>query len=107
MKIDKSKFLIVQDEYQEDIDLSDLDLPENQPRYIMISYKYDQDDGRVSYPLIFVYYSPSTVSMELKMMYAACRTYLVQKCSVSKLLELANAEDLCDKWIHDNLTKKL
>ena len=28
-------------------------------RYIVYSYRYEQKDGRVSYPLIFIYYSPN------------------------------------------------
>ena len=33
-------------------------LPETSPRYLILSYEYKQEDGRVSYPLLFIYYSP-------------------------------------------------
>ena len=28
------------------------------PSYVVLSYKYEQKDGRISYPLLFIYYSP-------------------------------------------------
>ena len=35
-----------------------LELPERQPRFVVYSYKYVHDDGRVSYPLCFIFSSP-------------------------------------------------
>ena len=34
-------------------------LPQHQPRYVAYSYCYKHDDGRISYPLCFIYISPS------------------------------------------------
>ena len=34
------------------------ELPPLQPRYVVYSYKYEHDDGRVSYPLCFIFVSP-------------------------------------------------
>lgn len=34
------------------------ELPVQQPRYIVISYERVHDDGRLSYPLCLVFYSP-------------------------------------------------
>jgi hypothetical protein len=33
-------------------------LPAHNPRYVAYSYCFTHDDGRISYPLIFVYFSP-------------------------------------------------
>ena len=33
-------------------------LPAHNPRYVAYSYCYKHDDGRTSYPLIFIYFSP-------------------------------------------------
>lgn len=35
------------------------ELPEFSPRYIVFSYCHAHGDGRVSYPLMFIYYCPS------------------------------------------------
>ena len=34
-------------------------LPAHQPRYVAYSYCLKHDDGRVSYPLCFIFISPS------------------------------------------------
>ncbi|XP_021095451.1 glia maturation factor gamma isoform X5 [Heterocephalus glaber] len=36
-----------------------LELPERQPRFVVYSYKYVHEDGRVSYPLCFIFSSPA------------------------------------------------
>ncbi|KAJ3344053.1 calpain 7 [Gonapodya sp. JEL0774] len=43
-------------------DLAD-ELPENTPRYIILSYKLTHKEGRVSYPLVFIYYNPDIPRM--------------------------------------------
>lgn len=44
----------------EDLQIEDLsaELPAHEPRYIALSYCYKHDDGRVSYPLVFIFISP-------------------------------------------------
>lgn len=43
-----------------DLKIEDLEaeLPTHEPRYIALSYCYHHDDGRVSYPLVFIFVSP-------------------------------------------------
>jgi hypothetical protein len=33
-------------------------LPEHQPRYVVYSYRMEHADGRVSYPMCFIYITP-------------------------------------------------
>jgi hypothetical protein len=60
VKIDKESLKVVKDELLEGLSMEELaeELPENQPRYILFSYEYNHEDGRVSYPLVFFYWSP-------------------------------------------------
>uniref|UniRef100_A0A3B5M090 Glia maturation factor n=1 Tax=Xiphophorus couchianus TaxID=32473 RepID=A0A3B5M090_9TELE len=61
IKIDMAKQLVILEEEYEDISLDDLrnELPERQPRYPESRhYKYTHADGRVSYPLCFIFSSP-------------------------------------------------
>ena len=37
-------------------------LPESAPRYIAYSYKYTHEDGRQSFPLVFIFYCPSDIN---------------------------------------------
>ena len=51
---------VVEDEEHEDVSPEELaeELPPLQPRYVVYSYEYKHDDGRVSYPLCFIFISP-------------------------------------------------
>nr|XP_013810331.1 PREDICTED: uncharacterized protein LOC106494587 [Apteryx mantelli mantelli] len=88
MKIDKDKQLVVLDEEHEGISPDELkdELPERQPRFIVYSYKYQHDDGRVSYPLCFIFSSPVGCKPEQQMMYAGSKNKLVQTAELTKII---------------------
>lgn len=44
----------------------DPELPENSPRYIVLSYELNFSDGRTSYPLVLINWAPE--SSEIGMM---------------------------------------
>ncbi|XP_053701956.1 glia maturation factor beta isoform X2 [Synchiropus splendidus] len=60
MKIDKKRQLVILEEEYEDLSPDELkdELPERQPRFVVYSYKYEHSDGRISYPLCFIFSSP-------------------------------------------------
>uniref|UniRef100_A0A803XLH9 Glia maturation factor n=1 Tax=Meleagris gallopavo TaxID=9103 RepID=A0A803XLH9_MELGA len=98
MKIDKDKQLVVLDEEHEGISPDELkdELPERQPRFIVYSYKYQHEDGRVSYPLCFIFSSPVGCKPEQQMMYAGSKNKLVQTAELTK--EQMLRRDL--RWTH-------
>ncbi|KAI7901796.1 uncharacterized protein BX663DRAFT_512461 [Cokeromyces recurvatus] len=88
LKIDRQSLKIVEDEvYEENISLEDLveELPENTPRFIILSYELKHDDGRKNFPLLFIYWSPSTCKAEVNMLYASAKTYLQNKIDVNRV----------------------
>ncbi|KAF9945075.1 hypothetical protein BGZ72_001678 [Mortierella alpina] len=104
-KIDKNKLLVEEDE---DLELESLDelaetLPENTPRYVVVSYELKHDDGRVSYPLVFIYYSPKGVKPELNMLYATAKTHFQNKIGLGKVFDLRDAESLTEQWMRSKL----
>uniref|UniRef100_A0A674NM77 Glia maturation factor beta n=1 Tax=Takifugu rubripes TaxID=31033 RepID=A0A674NM77_TAKRU len=105
MKIDKDKQLVILEEEHEDISPDDLkdELPERQPRFIVYSYKYQHDDGRVSYPLCFIFSSPVGCRPEQQMMYAGSKNKLVHTVQLSKVFEIRNTEDLTEEWLREKL----
>ncbi|XP_056914683.1 glia maturation factor beta isoform X1 [Takifugu flavidus] len=129
MKIDKDKQLVILEEEHEDISPDDLkdELPERQPRFIVYSYKYQHDDGRVSYPLCFIFSSPvgkesrpacfcmcpaslwlmsvfpAGCRPEQQMMYAGSKNKLVHTVQLSKVFEIRNTEDLTEEWLREKL----
>ncbi|KAK0054918.1 glia maturation factor beta-like isoform X1 [Biomphalaria pfeifferi] len=105
LKIDRASLKIVLDEEYNDISVSDLqeELPSQQPRYVCLSYVQNHSDGRVSYPLIFIFISPPGVSPELQMMYAGSKTKAVKDGDFTKVIELRSLEDLTEETILDKL----
>ncbi|KAB0395487.1 hypothetical protein E2I00_005595, partial [Balaenoptera physalus] len=100
MKIDKDKRLVVLDEELEGISPDELkdELPERQPRYPFLIYQHD--DGRVSYPLCFIFSSPVGCKPEQQMMYAGSKNKLVQTAELTKVVfEIRNTEDLTEEWL--------
>ncbi|XP_056283186.1 glia maturation factor beta [Pseudoliparis swirei] len=105
MKIDKEKQLVILEKEHSDISLDDLSdiLPERQPRFIVYSYKYVHDDGRISYPLCFIFSSPVGCKPEQQMMYAGSKNQLVTTVGMSKVFEIRNTEDLTEEWLKEKL----
>lgn len=60
VKVDKDRQMVVLEEEFQNISPEELktELPERQPRFVVYSYKYVHEDGRVSYPLCFIFSSP-------------------------------------------------
>uniref|UniRef100_A0A452FM58 Glia maturation factor n=1 Tax=Capra hircus TaxID=9925 RepID=A0A452FM58_CAPHI len=77
------------------------ELPEK--TFIVYSYKYQHDDGRVSYPLCFIFSSPVGCKPEQQMMYAGSKNKLVQTAELTKVFEIRNTEDLTEEWLREKL----
>ncbi|XP_060114212.1 glia maturation factor gamma [Heteronotia binoei] len=105
MKVDKDKQLVVLEEEFQDISPEELrnELPERQPRYPFYSYKYLHDDGRISYPLCFIFSSPVGCKPEQQMMYAGSKNRLVQVAELTKVFEIRTTEDLTEQWLKEHL----
>ncbi|KAF9903158.1 hypothetical protein EC991_004104, partial [Linnemannia zychae] len=104
-KIDKAKLLILEETDEDDISIEDLAelLPENTPRYVILSFELKHDDGRLSYPLVFLYYSPKGVKPDLNMLYASSKTYFQNKTGLGKVFDIHDAEDLTEDWLRSKL----
>ncbi|NWX62500.1 GMFB factor, partial [Promerops cafer] len=108
MKIDKDKQLVVLDEEHEVwsyptkiIDF--LVSLTSEKTFIVYSYKYQHEDGRVSYPLCFIFSSPVGCKPEQQMMYAGSKNKLVQTAELTKVFEIRNTEDLTEEWLREKL----
>ena len=79
-------------------------LPDTQPRYVILSYEYKHQDQRVSYPLIFVYWSPLNVKPETHMLYAAAKQGLQQVSGVTKQWDIRDDGCFTDAGMRDKLS---
>ncbi|CAO1627491.1 unnamed protein product [Parajaminaea phylloscopi] len=90
IKIDKAKLVMeIEDEF-DNISLEDLEeeLPENTPRYIVLSYRLAHSDGRVSFPLALVFWAPQTSSMEMSTLYTSAVSALSVKADVGRVVDM-------------------
>ncbi|RYO94749.1 hypothetical protein DL766_000012 [Monosporascus sp. MC13-8B] len=72
------------------------DLPDNSPRYILLSYPLTLSDGRLSVPYVLLYYLPTTCNAEARMMYAGAKELMRNTVEVGKVIDLESAEELED-----------
>ncbi|ORX77204.1 glia maturation factor beta [Anaeromyces robustus] len=102
IRIDEEKLLIEEDELIEDVNLDEFcnDLPDVDPRYILLSYNRVHEDGRLSNPLIFICYIPEGIPTQTTMLYSSAKN-LVQNESLinGKALELRDATDFDEDWL--------
>ncbi|XP_068608558.1 glia maturation factor beta isoform X1 [Brachionichthys hirsutus] len=97
MKINKETQQIVVEKELENISLDELreELPDRAPRYLVYSYRHAHDDGRVSYPLFFIFSSPAGCRTDLQMMYAG------SKCRLD--FEIRSVEELTEELLKQKL----
>ncbi|KAG0167162.1 hypothetical protein DFQ28_006243 [Apophysomyces sp. BC1034] len=105
LQIDRKQLKIVEDEVYDNISLEDLveELPENSPRYIVLSYERRHADGRINFPLVFIYWSPSSAKAEVNMLYASAKTYLQETINVMRGFDIREADMLNDKYLSSQL----
>ncbi|XP_053621847.1 glia maturation factor beta [Plodia interpunctella] len=106
LKVNREKQMLEVDEELEDVQLEELQdvLPSHQPRFIAYSYKMEHSDGRTSFPLCFIYYTPRDAHMELQVMYAGTQRALANEIG-GKMLEVREIDELTDDWLNEKLRK--
>jgi len=104
-KIDIKTLKIIMDQELTNVTLEDIqaELPDSSPRYIAYIYKYSHPDGRIAYPLMFIYYSPPQLRPDIAMMYSSSLQPLYTKLQIQKVFELQSAEELTEEWVKSKL----
>ncbi|XP_030762938.1 glia maturation factor gamma [Sitophilus oryzae] len=107
LKVDREKQQIIIDEEFENISIEDLqeNLPGHQPRFIILSYKQEHKDGRTSFPLCFIFFTPRDSHAELQIMYAGSKISLQKEADVNRAFEIRELEDLTEDWLLSKLGK--
>jgi hypothetical protein len=59
------------------------ELPTSTPRFLIMSYELKHKDGRVSYPLVGIYYCPVGASTNLKMLYASSTNMVFEQAQIT------------------------
>lgn len=74
-------------------DLAD-DLPDNSPRFVLLSYPLQMESGRLSVPYVMLSYLPPTSSAELRMLYAGAKELMRNTAEAGRLIEIGDAEEV-------------
>ncbi|CDH55718.1 predicted protein [Lichtheimia corymbifera JMRC:FSU:9682] len=105
LQIDRKQLQIVEDEVYDNISIEDLveELPENSPRFIILSYELQHTDGRKNFPLVFIYWSPSTAKTEISMLYASAKTFLQDTIDIHRGIDIREPETLTAEYLDSQL----
>jgi len=97
LKIDQERMEFVIEETLKDCTVEDIrnELPAQHPRFIIISYQ-KQRDGRISYPLCLLFYSPPGSSPEMRIIYAGSRNNLINECDLTKSAEIQDIDEISE-----------
>ena len=103
-KINKEK-LIVEVEQELDCPFGDIawELPDSAPRFVAYSYKYEHEDKRVSFPLVFIFYCPQDLNPTLNMLYTSTKQRLQDKLQIAKCWDVQESETLTEEWLKEKL----
>ncbi|KAJ2355664.1 hypothetical protein IWW50_006695 [Coemansia erecta] len=106
-KIDPQSKEVVKDGQFDEISFEDLseELPEDTPRYVVLSYKRKHTDGRVSYPLVFIYYLPENSKPVSRMLYASTLQLFSKELHLSDPFMLTDYTELNQEWLESHLNK--
>ncbi|PPJ60682.1 hypothetical protein CBER1_03463 [Cercospora berteroae] len=94
--INKSNMEICPEDTQIYTNMQELadELPDNTPRYILLSYPLTLSSGRLSVPYVLINYLPPTCSAENRMLYAGAKELIRSTSEAGRLIEIDSAEEL-------------
>jgi hypothetical protein len=101
LKIDRNDHIMKVDTILDECSIEEIqdELPDQQPRFVVISYELKHSDGRVSFPLCLLFYSPFGCSTELQILYAGSRNHLVNACDLRKNAEVREIEEITKEFL--------
>ncbi|KAF9444747.1 glia maturation factor beta [Macrolepiota fuliginosa MF-IS2] len=103
IKINKAKLIMEEVEQFDDISIEELaeELPENSPRYVVLSHELNHPDGRKSYPLVLINWAPTSSETGLLTLHASAYLDFQQNAGVSKIIEIRDGPESLTKDVVD------
>jgi len=103
VKCNKQKLVLEVVEEFSEISLEELveELPENSPRYVVLSYELVHSDGRKSFPLVLINWIPSSSEISLKTLHASALIDFQTTADVSRVVEVREGSEGLTKEIID------
>jgi hypothetical protein len=117
LKIDVDTLVVIPDTQLSATSIEEIaeELPDNTPRFLVLSYPLPGEDGRISFPLIGLFYTPKSASLvctlplipqTLKMLYASSKVQLFNAADIrGQTLELTDAEEFDAAWVENSIQR--
>ncbi|CAE6524691.1 unnamed protein product [Rhizoctonia solani] len=95
VKINKQTLKMEEVEQFGEISMEDLaeELPEASPRYVVLSYELKHDDGRTSFPLVLINWTPQGSETGLMTLHASALIAFQNTVDVSKVVEIRDGPE--------------
>ncbi|KAH0827046.1 hypothetical protein J3R83DRAFT_4729 [Lanmaoa asiatica] len=77
------------------------ELPENSPRYVVLSYELKHRDGRTSFPLVLVNWAPSSSETKLMTLHASAFLDFQNVADISKVIDIYDGAEGLTKDVID------
>ncbi|KAJ3783909.1 hypothetical protein GGU11DRAFT_774817 [Lentinula aff. detonsa] len=109
IKINKQKLIMEEVEQFDNISIEELaeELPENSPRYVVLSHALVHPDGRTSFPLVLINWAPTTSEIGLLTLHASALLDFQTTVDVSKIIEIREGpESLTSDVVNSHLLGK-
>merc|ERR1712037_141436 len=73
-------------------------VPDDEPRYLVIDFTYDTDDGRKQEKVVFCAWSPDSCGVKPKMLYSSALNTVKKKLGgAAKYLQITDKDDLSEE----------
>lgn len=105
IKINRKELIMEVEDQYDNISIEDLaeELPESSPRYVVLSYELKHKDGRTSFPLVFINWSPSASETGMLTLHASALLNFQTTADVSKIIEIRDGPEALTKKEIDKL----
>ncbi|CAA7270974.1 unnamed protein product [Cyclocybe aegerita] len=99
IKINKAKLIMEEVEQFDNISIEELaeELPENSPRYVVLSHELKHKDGRTSFPLVLINWAPTTSETGMLTLHASALLNFQNTADVSKVIEIREGPEALTK----------
>ncbi|KAJ7724443.1 hypothetical protein DFH07DRAFT_854763 [Mycena maculata] len=104
IKINKAKLIMEEVEQFDNISIEELaeELPENSPRYVLLSYELSHPDGRRSFPLVLINWAPTSSEIGMLTLHASALLDFQSTADVSKVIEMREGPEAFTKEAIDS-----
>ncbi|KAL1228628.1 Glia maturation factor beta [Trichinella spiralis] len=105
LKIDHCSQELICEELIENCSIENINeaLLEDEPRFVLLCRRTQHSDGRVSFPFVLIFVSPSGCIPEVQMLYAGSVRFVRELVKANNFIVIREIDELTDDLIDTNL----